>query len=503
MTSILRSFSSWLGDARRFVWAVLYWNARKSLYVRGGRKGSCPCQDPSEPGRPGETRCEASLYWNKPERFRHVCPLLRSGAAGWRCSVPDSGVQPFWGRAAAFGAAGLLALHLALASTAWVIVASARIDTLSWWELAWPGAWKQVPLEMARHYRNRALHAFAQRDYAMAQISLSTALHYEPASYETDLLLAQIAAFQGSADYSSAAFARLSHQHPGRAHHTALVYLDTLTALGRWPEMAEHSLRMALAAPGEADLWVRSLLVASRLGDIAPLILQRYPAEVGRLAPHAQMLLQATADLQRGDQGAALQRLSQPYLGPLNPLYARQHLEMLLRLGQPQIALVHLGHYGVAFGAGDEALVQYRIDRASGDVKFARADYRAALRQPRNQALFEHLAAVLVAYPDRDLYTALEESVLSPGARTVSAETMWLLAVVNGDQTQARYWASRIERQSRVQVPDIPAIDFRRAAVGNRNTPAYLINAVPLPRTLIYALLERMADEPVKRGVSR
>lgn len=85
------------------VWALFYWNARKTIFRLRGRRGVAPCQHPSDSGTAMKTACDACTAWHRRVRFRLVCPLLKQDDAGlWVCSVDRAGVRPFWGRAFAY-----------------------------------------------------------------------------------------------------------------------------------------------------------------------------------------------------------------------------------------------------------------------------------------------------------------------------------------------------------------------------------------------------------------
>ena len=50
------------------IWALFYWNVRKTIYRVRKTQGICPCQNPSDSGEPMKTGCEAG--------DRHQLPVV-------------------------------------------------------------------------------------------------------------------------------------------------------------------------------------------------------------------------------------------------------------------------------------------------------------------------------------------------------------------------------------------------------------------------------------------
>ena len=115
-------------DLFRLVWALLYWNTRKSWFQLRRGRSPCPCQSPSDSGRAYETACVACLSWNEPARFRRDCPLLVSTPQGLRCSVNTADVRPFWRRAFFFYGGGLATLYLTAALTVFIFLRDGAVQ---------------------------------------------------------------------------------------------------------------------------------------------------------------------------------------------------------------------------------------------------------------------------------------------------------------------------------------------------------------------------------------
>ena len=125
-------------------WALLYWNARKSIYRARRGQGTCPCQNPSDSGVAMKTGCDVAAGWAKPERFRRVCPLLQKSETGaWVCSVNATDVRPFWARTLAYGSATGLGVWLLM-----VAVIFGGMHAIGYQvtlrQVVWPPAWHEL-----------------------------------------------------------------------------------------------------------------------------------------------------------------------------------------------------------------------------------------------------------------------------------------------------------------------------------------------------------------------
>jgi hypothetical protein len=386
---------------------------------------------------------------------------------------------------------GLLGIYLAACAAIWTLLQASGVRTVGLSHLLWPPAWGQLSGDIADHYRRQAMVAFQRHEFQTAYLALSTALTYRPDDYEADLLLAQITAFQGGNNLSDASFVRLSQTYPQVAHRTAVVYHDTLLAMGRWPELAEHSLQMALADRREEAAWVKSMFLALRNGQLTVAFLQRHDADIMRLPPHVQLLLAAEREIESGRPGSGLGLLREHYSGPLNPTYARLHMDMVERLGRADLARVLFGHYAIAFSPTEETCLLYEIERSGGEVAIARTDLSASWRRQLDPAGLNAILTALIRNPDRAAYQQLKERLnqsLMPG---LPAGALWVTALVCGAPEDAGEWAAQVQRENGLALPRIRAVNLASIDAADPASPRFLISLLPLTRDQIWALMDQ------------
>ena len=499
------SLGHWLTDTLRLTFGQFYWNLRKTLYVWRSRSGRCPCQNESDDSIPGRVRCDAVLFLHEPGRFRKVCPLLVSTDQGWRCSVHATQVRPFWGRTLRFSFLALLTVYLIATLVAFAGLRVVARIPVSWTQVAWPGGWAEIPHRQSQHLFEQAVRAFQAGNLPAAHLALTTARVRNPAHYDVTLLLAQIEMFQLSFAVSDAMFAELRQRHPEQAYRTAVVYHDTLLGMDRPRELAEHCFAMAATDPTHAAVWVRSALLAIRSlrPSEAAALSDKLPELEPGLAEHARRLVRAELDLQTGAKDAALARLREPFPGPYNPFYIEHQIVRLAELGKADDAQWLLDQQGPLLGEFDQLRVQTAVARLAGDDWGARAAFASLLKLTVTGAQFNRMAALLITYPDKELYLGLHRRILREPklAGVVDRPSLWIAGVVCDALPEARTWRTPDGQPGASTLPDIASVDFRRRDVLQGNTAGHLINVVSFPREVILALLAR--TEPQKESRPR
>src|ERR1051326_3326074 len=189
-----------MSDVFRFWWGLLYWNARKFSFVLRRRRRRCPCQSPSDSGRAGETVGEAAASWNRPERFRRVCPDLQLGPNGWRCAVDTAAVRPYWGRAVAWVGGTALCLYVVGALSVFGVLRATGCEGLTPLDSLWPGRWSRITIARSQHYLAQAKQALRSGNTRGVLVNLVNASELAPADYGIQVDLAQIYEQIGRAD---------------------------------------------------------------------------------------------------------------------------------------------------------------------------------------------------------------------------------------------------------------------------------------------------------------
>ena len=482
-----------LGDFFRFWWELLALNARKSFARARGLRP--PCQAPGDSGRARETVCEACLQWNKAARFRRVCPLLVRTPAGWRCSVDAAAVRPFWGRAAA--AYALLAAGLFLGGTLAAFGGLSAVGfRVSYRDVAWPPAWKNIDRARAVFYAEQGLAALAAGRINEAGIALGLATTLDPGNYGAGFALAQL--WQaGQPALSDRTYRRLLATHPTQSAATARAWAQALLLRGDFRELAElATARLGAEAPETAS-WLHALVFsARRLGETATL---RAARAIPGLAPETRALL-AHEETSVGGDGDAVRRALTVPLEETAGDYPRYHqIEFLITQGDAARAAELLALYGAKLPANERVALTLRTLGALGARERRAAEFSALLAHNPGPALPALLAAELVRYPDPALLRLATETLAArPWATTPEAAAplaaLLCAAAAAGDLTMVEELRTRLRRATggRLEVLDRIGDFFH---VG-RGAPAlgHLLPSLPmLPPKTVYALHERPA----------
>lgn len=490
---ILR-LASWLRDGAHLWGALLYWNLRKTIYVVRGRSGRPPCQSPSDEEVVGCIGCDAVLGWDRPQRFQRVCPLLKHGDNGWRCSVLSDQVRPYWLRAFGWYGAGLLAIYLSGAVVLWGLmnlVGEARVPL---WKVAWPGAWSDLAEIQSSELYRKSREEFARGNYYEALKNLEAAGLRDPDNYSAALLIAQINMFRGGYLYADTQYQNLLLEYPEHQALTAVNYQDALLSLNRMERVAEHSLMMAKLDGEHTALWVKSLLLALQVPDVAREIGDKYSVEISQLPEFAKMLVEARI-LEADDQtDAARELLSRPFRGPWNLQYMQEQIDHLLELAEPDLAMGLLGYYGPGLRIFESMAQQYLIEQARHDTWNALATFSSLLRNELNTHRIMRLQLLLLRSPSREAYVRLHEKLMADTKLKdqVNGAVMWITGLVCDASQEAASWKTTGQIIYGRAYPAIDEVDFLATRLGNPNSVMHIINVVDFPRDVIWELLAQM-----------
>ncbi|MBI5381520.1 MAG: hypothetical protein HZA31_06430 [Opitutae bacterium] len=395
----------WLSDLFRFYWGLFYWNIRKTVFrLRGGH---CPCQSPSDSGKGGETQCEACLSWDRPKRFRRVCPLLIETPAGLRCAVDTAQVRPFWGRASAYWCGTLAAVYLGLVLA---VFAGLRVIgyPVPFRVVAWPPAWHRINESRALYFLNQGRVALQNNRVREAVFALGIAYEIDPRNYHAGLILAQL--WQTTQpQLSDKLYAQLLVQHPESGPATAQLWFRALLARGEFDRVRQLAAQQMQADPREAFSWLHAWLFAVRQSrDFAPL--RDWLAQPQAVPPAWRALLTTELQLRTGQTTAAL-----PWLRRVQsenaPYFAYYQIRQLLSLARAQEALSLIEAYGARLPDNDR--VAFRLDAYAllGWSSLRRSDVELLLTAPPTPAVVDLLATHLVRHPDAELLAVLYRRV--------------------------------------------------------------------------------------------
>jgi hypothetical protein len=438
----------WLGDIGRFVWALFALNLRKTVFRLRPGKIPCPCQNPSDSGRAGETACEAVATWHSAKRFRRICPLLLPQADGtWKCSVNAADVRPFWGRAAAYAGGSTVAAYLLATLLVFAFLRSVGYP-VRYHSVVWPGSWHQVRTARAQYFFVQAERELRQNNAIGGSMALSQSFDLDPGNYAAGRILAQL--WQpGSAEILNRLYRQLMADHPQRRSQTAEAWFTALLQHGDFSTIQSVALERLAVEPAQASAWLNALLFASRrTRDEAVL---RQAIAQPRALPYVQQICELELALRTAAPERRRQLLLTATAFPAAPFFHYYRIDRLVAAGYPTDALWLLDHAGGMLAARDRAALTLDVDAALGWSTIREGLARQLLASGVSGPLVEMLSAHLIRYPDpavlADTLAALDQHPLSrEGERVSAVASLFCAAGAAGDARHTRALAETLRQ---------------------------------------------------------
>jgi len=488
--------NGWLGDFLRTYSAWWYWNTRKSLFVLRGRKGRCPCHNNSDFGAYGDvgyTRCDAVLFWKKPERFsRRVCPLLVKNEKGdWVCGVPAEKVKPFWGRvvkAHVVVAVGVVSL------AGFGVWGTMRLSgfKVSPRQVFWPPAWRELHQVRGDYFREQARGAFANGEIAKAVSALLVAREMNPTDYETSMMLAQLYQVVRP-ELVDGLYLQVQQQHPERAVEVSRVWCRGMLSRAQMQGVAALALARLEAEPESSSVWTHALIAAARWTRNWTML--KAVADNPKLPAEAREVCRLELQL-RSVEAAQARAVLEAQPAPKTPYAALHRVERLIEFGDTVEAQEMLRVVRTQLGGRDVARLTLAANAAT----------RSRVRLEREVAVLlgakgaDAAAAVaivaqhLIRYPDPELLQQCREAFLrlpAGAVRDEAAAALYCAAALAGRiewlpeirQQFAGHDAASLVAQQRIE----------ERLRGKEWSPLFLLTVVrPVSVDLNYAVLERM-----------
>ncbi|MDI1337908.1 MAG: hypothetical protein PSU94_17140 [Lacunisphaera sp.] len=485
----------WIGDFFRFWWALFYWNTRKGWFrLHGAHRDDCPCQNASDSGLAGESRCDAVIQWNRPERFRRVCPLLKETPEGLRCSVEAERVRPFWGRAVLCAAGALLGLYLAGTGVAYTVLRAAKYD-LTYLTVAWPPKWKELRGAQEKLYAARAQTALQQGNYQEAILSLEMVCQLNPRNYSAGLALAGLSLVAARPHVADHIYERLMRDVPEQRVQTAQLWFRLLLARGNYPLIFPLAAAMLSEDPEQRGAWLNALLFAARHShgsESLRLVLQQNP----HLPEWCTEIINLEQALLENRLDGALPGLTRVHHTPPSPYLPLFQVDRLLLHGRADQADTLLNAYGNLLPADEAAFLRLRVFRTENRTGLAAAEYDNLLQYPMTPRLAAKFCAALITAPAPTPLAGYLDKFLREGP-AISADTValyhatYLAAALAGDPARAGLIRERI---TKFTAADARALNGLGELLKSGRPDARLsriLPLVPLPTEVIYAILER------------
>lgn len=484
--------TGWIADFFRFWWALFYWNARKTWFrLNGAHRDSCPCQNFSDSGHALDSRCIAVELWQKPGRFRRVCPLLAETKEGWRCSVDAERVRPFWGRAAVFFSAALLVLYL-FGSIAVYTVLHAVSYEVSYRSVVWPPHWAELRGSQEKLHAARAQKALATGNFKAAILSLQTVCELNPRNYRAGITLASLVQIAGQPSIAEHIYARLMHDVPEQRAATAQIWIRPLLARGAYAQIKPLAIAMLSEDSNRREAWLHALLFAARQTRdqevLRPLLKNEHglPNWCVELVGIEQLLLDGHVD-------QATSRLDRLHTRPAISYIPCYQVDRLLRIGRPEQAGKLLDAYGDRVPADEAAFLRVRAFRAQKWTSLIDSEYEALLSYPMTPRLAALFCASLLEQPAPELLARFLDRFMQHGP-ALNSETLpiyhasYLAALIGGETDRANKLVDAISRFTSSDARALRGLGVRLKSGAPQQQIAQLMPLVPLPLEAIYAL---------------
>lgn len=502
--------AGWFADIFRLAWGLLYWNTRKSWFrLRRGRS-RVPCQSLSDSGRAFETQCDACFAWQRPARFKRVCPLLVETPRGLRCSVDTPDVRPFWGIAAKYYGGAALSVYAAGVLAVFIFLRTIGYP-VSILHVGLPPLWHKVGQARGWFFLERSNRAFAAGNTGEGLLYLANAYEFDPTNYAAGISLAKN--YQaGQPIRSDQIFEQLLREHPEKRHATAQDWFRALLARGNFEKIATLARDEVLTDPAQAGVWMRALLVATRQAGsdavLRELLAQKTPAAAAwhpllqaELLVRENRLREARHAIEAAWPAPALTGAAAASVARFSIVY---RVNTLIQLREPVAALDLLERHRATLDG--DAYVTLRLDAlaAAGAKAVLHRDLDSVLAGALNLPTVTTLCAHLVRYPDQTTFHRLiakvERETLPLNTETAG---VWfsLLCTAGAveDQARLRELTVRLRQASSTPFVALTLIEafFRGETVERRITT--FLPILPLPLEVTYALIERYSP-PLKRS---
>ncbi|MBI2813119.1 MAG: hypothetical protein HYX71_02400 [Opitutae bacterium] len=487
--------TGWLADSFRFWWALFYWNTRKTWFrLQGAHRDDCPCQVSSDSGHARDSRCEASVNWRQPARFRRVCPLLTETPQGWRCGVNAESARPFWGRAAGYAAALAVVLYLGGTLAVFAFLKLAHYDA-SYLAVAWPPRWRELRRSQETLYAGRAQRALQTGNYQEAILALDMVTRLNPRNYQAGLALAGLCQSAAQPFLADRVYERLMRDVPEQRRPTAQIWFRALLARGAYGKIQELALVMLTEDPAERAAWLNALLFSSRHNH-DPVFLGKVAAEQPHLPDWCTELIGLERLLLQNQLEAALPRLTRVHRSPATAYIPYYQVDRLLRHGRADQANHLLQAYQGPLPPDEAAFLRLRIYRAKEWASLADSEFDGLLNYQLAPRLIAQFCAYLISNPDRALFARYYERLAAAGF-PVNADTLhlhqatYLAAVLAGEAGSAEKIAARINQFTASEARALHGLGTLLKNRADNPRLGRILPLVPLPTEAVYAILDR------------
>jgi plasmid stabilization system protein ParE len=433
------------------------------------------------------------MMWNRPSRFRRVCPLLVETPDGLRCSADTADVRPFWGITLRYYGGTLLAIYTAVVLTVFIFLRTIGYP-VSIVHVALPPLWHKVGQAQGWFFGERARRAFAAGDTSTALLYLANSFELSP-NYDAGIALAK--AWQaGQPVRSDEIFTQLLRDYPERRDATAQDWFRALLARGDFEKIAALSRDETLRDRTHAQTWLRALLFATRQShNDEPLRAIRQISAPAAVIWHqlidTELLVRAgrTAEAKTALLGAwpanaplftIIYRVGT--LTDLHETFAALDLLETSRLAQRDIEAWLTLRFDALAAAGARGTLLKEVD--------------SLLQPPLNQPTLKVICAQLINHPDSEIFRHLLAKLeREPMPLTDQTAGGWFALLCTagavGDREHLHAIGARLREASHTPFLAVQLVEnFFQADSGETRANSFL-PFLPVPLEVTYALLER------------
>ena len=417
------------------------------------------------------------MDFDRPQRFKVVCPALVDTEGGLRCRLERNQVRPFWGRAGAIYGAILLSGYLTFA-TAWFALLQHRgMDGVTWLDCLIPSRFENIAVARANFFKSIAADAIKRGEFTTATYSLSAALAATPTDWKNGLILARLYDYTGQFAQAEKLYTQFAADFPLNrdeillAHHDSLLVSQQLRSLR---ELAESEFR---AQPTKESPW---LLPWLSLSLTAP---QKTPTRqvLDMTGPSASAIetliafINPPPDLGRSEVSQALTATVMP-----SPLLARIRWELLWRAGKESLARTVVLRDAKMLGEFEANLaLAITIDPRVNDIDYFNF-WQDLINTPEiGPGHVERLAAIGLTSTRRLPLSLLRTKI--PDSDQASLSALWVLAIYQNNDSLRRSLQTKLGIDQESLLTELTADQLHRNL--------FLVTSVlPIPREVLYGI---------------
>ncbi len=483
----------WITDFFRIAWGLFFWNARKSVFRARGDHNRCPCQTRSDSGIAWKTGCEPALLYNKPARFRHVCPLLKANNEGLlKCSVNTADVRPFWGRFWVTYGSGLFLTYLLGVGIVFGAMKSIGYP-IEFSTIAWPPAWKQINAVRSQFFLTKAETAYSAGDGSTAVVALSLAYSYDPENYDIGRLLAQVWS-STRPEHADQIFAELLQKHPEKRVLTARAWVQQLLSRGDYGRLERLAADALVFDHESTAAWLQSFLFANVRTQNDALIEELSQGMLD--LPAGVVEVMRLEQLVRTESAAAAKAALSTITNRDEPGFVLHYrIRRLIQMGQQYRGLVLLNEWEDRFPDRDRIRLQLAA-YAQGDFDNQYIELMRTLVQlSPSLAQVELICAHLVTHPNQQVYRLVKQAVrpvdiVNESERLQALNALFLLALAHGDEPTSAQIAESVQSITGTDSRALAALKVVAEQPSRYRVQSVIPLLQPISLDMIYATLE-------------